>query len=443
MSQIFFSHLDTAGQQQWILDAGCGSAEKSAELAVRYPQPQVVSIDQSTAIRQTAAHFGDVANLHFVQGDVLRPPLLAGVFDQVVNIGVLHHTRSTQAAFDKVADLAEPEGRLFVWLYPREGEDSFLDGLYRQRDRHFAGLGSKLPSPLVMVWCRLYVKMFSNQIKDFLVREHKRNCQIFPPEIYPVFHNRAEMTRSAMFLSFDNVMPRYRFRRGSQEVIGWYETKGFGAPNIMTVMKQNRFWFRGEGVGAVVECSTGDVWGGCAEGFFGGLALDGGGVVLGRVPDVLGRVVVGRVRRRMDRCDALQQPAGLVEVGQGSGVVGAGVVEDDRDLLGAGFSLEQVRCEDCLPDVPVPPVGYGVTFLPVSESAPGKDWDVLRRSTDRSGALPFRGPHAAGPGLVLQAAWPGWSRVPASGRGRVPPRPGSPHARPGCGRARTAADGSA
>ena len=51
----------------------------------------------------------------------------------------------------------------------------------------------------------------------------------------------------------------------------------------------------------------------------------------------------------------------------------------------------------------------------------------------RPGALPFRGLHAAGPGLVLQAAWPGWSRVPASGRGRVPPRPGSPHARPGPG----------
>ncbi|CAM2961963.1 methyltransferase domain-containing protein [Propionibacterium acidifaciens] len=231
MSQTFFSHLDTTERQQWILDAGCGSAEKSAELAVRYPQHQVVAIDQSTAIRQTAARFGDVANLHFVQGDVLRPPLLAGAFNQVISIGVLHHTRSTQAAFDKVADLVEPRGGLFVWLYPREGEDSFWDGLYRQRDHHFAGLGSKLPIPLVMAWCRLYVKMFSNQIKDFLVREHERNCQIFPPEIYPVFHNRAEMIRSAVFLSFDNVMPRYQFRHGSQEVIGWYEAKGFGAPN--------------------------------------------------------------------------------------------------------------------------------------------------------------------------------------------------------------------
>ena len=50
----------------------------------------------------------------------------------------------------------------------------------------------------------------------------------------------------------------------------------------------------------VVECSAGDVWGGCAEGFFGGLVLDGGGVVPGRVPDVPGRVG-GRARTAAGR----------------------------------------------------------------------------------------------------------------------------------------------
>ena len=64
----------------------------------------------------------------------------------------------------------------------------------------------------------------------------------------------------------------------------------------MAVMEQDRFWFRGmEVFGVVVECSAGDVWGGRAEGFFGCLALDGGGVVPGRVPDVPGRVG-GRAR---------------------------------------------------------------------------------------------------------------------------------------------------
>ena len=115
--------------------------------------------------------------------------------------------------------------------------------------------------------------------------------------------------------------------------------------------------------------------------------LNGRGVVPGRVPDVLDRVVVGRVRRRMDRCDAFQQPAGPVEAGQRFRVVGSGVVRDDRDLAGLGFSLEQVQREDCLLGVPVPldrvrrdcSAGWG--------RAPEKDWDVLCRSTDRSGAL--------------------------------------------------------
>ena len=65
----------------------------------------------------------------------------------------------------------------------------------------------------------------------------------------------------------------------------------------LAVMKQDRFWFRGVGVfEVVVEGAAGDVWGGRAEGFSGGLVLDGGDVALGRVPDVLDRVVVGRVR---------------------------------------------------------------------------------------------------------------------------------------------------
>ena len=81
--------------------------------------------------------------------------------------------------------------------------------------------------------------------------------------------------------------------------------------------------------------------------------LNGRDVALGRVPDVLDRVVVGRVRRRMDRCDAFQQPAGPVEAGQRFRVVGSGVVRDDRDLAGLGFVLERVRCEGRLPGVPV------------------------------------------------------------------------------------------
>ena len=131
--------------------------------------------------------------------------------------------------------------------------------------------------------------------------------------------------------------------------------------------------------------------------------LDGGGVVLGRVPDVLGRVVVGRVRRRMDRRDALQQPARLVEAGQRFRVVGSGVVRDDRDLAGLGFALESFQREGRLPGVPVLLGRVRRDFFAGRGEGVGEGLGRLLPVHGRSGALSFRGLHAAGPGLVLGA----------------------------------------
>ena len=85
-----------------------------------------------------------------------------------------------------------------------------------------------------------------------------------------------------------------------------------------------------------------------------GFALDVRDVALGRVPDVLHRIVIGCVRRQMNRRDALQQPAGPVEAGQRSRMVESGVVQDNCDLLCLGFSLEPVQREDRLLSVLVP-----------------------------------------------------------------------------------------
>ena len=201
----------------------------------------------------------------------------------------------------------------------------------------------------------------------------------------------------------------------------------------MAVMEQDRFWFRGAG-----RCSKS--WSNVRPATCGADAprVSSGASCwmvavsfLAAFRTCPAGLVVGHVRRQEDRGDALQQPAGPVEAGQGFRVVGAGVVRDDRDLAGLGFALEPVQREGRPPGVPVLLDRVRRDCSAGRGRASEKDWDVLRRSTDRPGALPFRGLHAAGPGLVLQAAGPGWPRVPASGRGRVPPRPGSPHARPG------------
>ena len=143
--------------------------------------------------------------------------------------------------------------------------------------------------------------------------------------------------------------------------------------------------------------------GGRAEGFFGGLVLNVRDVVLGRVPDVLDRVVVGRVRRQMNRRDALQQLTRLVEAGQRFRMVEAGVVQDNRDLPCPGFALESFQSQDCLLGVLVPLDRVQFDFFAGQRESAEERLGRLLPVHGQLGALPSREPHAASLGLVLQA----------------------------------------
>ena len=70
-------------------------------------------------------------------------------------------------------------------------------------------------------------------------------------------------------------------------------------------------------------------------------------------------------------------------------MVESGVVQDDRDLAGLGFSLESFQRADCLLGVPVPLDRIQFDFLLVNERAPKNDWDVFFRSTDSLVRCPF------------------------------------------------------
>ncbi len=167
--------------------------------------------------------------------------------------------------------------------------------------------------------------------------------------------------------------------------------------------------------------------------------LNGRGVVPGRVPDVLDWVVVGRVRRRMDRCDAFQRPGRAVRPVNAFRVVGSERCQDDA-ILPASASCWAGRCEGRLPGVDSARSGMARLFC-WSGRAPEKDWDVLCRSTDGLVLSSFGGcmrgsrPCArGGPRLPCRIPWSnrvltwvvtsasGQDGLDSSGRGRVPPR---------------------
>jgi SAM-dependent methyltransferase len=215
------------GGDRWILDAGCGSAEKAAELATRYPRAQVVGLDLSDTLAVSQRENAALDNLHFVQGDVHHPPFKPRAIDYIMSIGVLHHTCDTRRAFDAIAELVKPGGGMLLFIYPAAGEDRFWTALYRQRDGLFRGRAHDLPRPVLMGLCHLYMAL------TFLpawvaVRRHARDRRAEFP-FTPARQGLRDFYRAGVFLSFDNLMPPYQHRHARDEVVGWYRARGFAA----------------------------------------------------------------------------------------------------------------------------------------------------------------------------------------------------------------------
>jgi len=98
-----------------VLDAGCGMgrfAEVCADAGA-----DVHAVDLSRAVEAAAANLRGRSNVRVYQADIMNLPFADGSFDFVYSIGVLHHTPSTRAAFERLPRLLKPGGQLAVWVY--------------------------------------------------------------------------------------------------------------------------------------------------------------------------------------------------------------------------------------------------------------------------------------------------------------------------------------
>lgn len=105
-----------------VLDAGCGTGQLTNFLALS--RRTVVGLDFCLASLRLAAGFAGhyaIADAHFVQGDLLHPPLRTGAFASVVSLGALHHTADPGRAFTALTDVLAPGGHLVLGLYNRYG----------------------------------------------------------------------------------------------------------------------------------------------------------------------------------------------------------------------------------------------------------------------------------------------------------------------------------
>jgi len=116
--------LDRTGQyfptHPEILIAGCGTGQHSLSTASRFSNSSVLAVDLSLsslsyAIRKTQE--SAIANINYLQADILELHKLDRQFDLIESAGVLHHMAEPLAGWKVLVDLLRPRGLMKIGLY--------------------------------------------------------------------------------------------------------------------------------------------------------------------------------------------------------------------------------------------------------------------------------------------------------------------------------------
>ena len=103
-----------------VLIAGCGTGYEATDLARMDPGLAVTAVDLSRAslafARRKADELG-VANIRFVQGDILALAALGERFDVATSTGVLHHMADPDAGLASIVGVLRPRGVVRLALY--------------------------------------------------------------------------------------------------------------------------------------------------------------------------------------------------------------------------------------------------------------------------------------------------------------------------------------
>jgi SAM-dependent methyltransferase len=188
----------TDGRHQAILDAGCGSAVFSFELARRHPEATVVGVDTDAdlvARAQEIAGRAGLRNCSFQQGDVTALGF-NGAFDLALSVDNLEHVVDDVGAMRTLWQALRPGGTLVVhvpgyerrWLLLRRRVNFDVPGHVRPGYRADE-LVSKLGAAGFEVSTHSYtygmLETFTNNVSYLITGADQRNKLLYAA-VFPV-----------------------------------------------------------------------------------------------------------------------------------------------------------------------------------------------------------------------------------------------------------------
>ena len=202
-----------------VLDAGCGSGRLTC-LVGEHGASAVIGVDIIDAVDEAFERARDTPNVHIVQANLFRLPLRTRSFDLVWSNGVIHHTPDARAAHAALAEMVQPGGLLYVWVYAKR-----FNPFRFTKDVLDALRVTRLPTPVLLRISRAFA-----YVSVGLHSGYKLVRAVPPLRPRTRWAKRTMRRRTVDELSLtwlDALSPAYDSRHSEAEVIGWFERLGF------------------------------------------------------------------------------------------------------------------------------------------------------------------------------------------------------------------------
>ena len=224
--------------KRMVLEAGTGLGGDAARFA-RLSEATVVGLDLSESIVTAQREFGAAENLHYVQADLLRPPLPAEAFDFISADQVVHHTPDAEAAVRSLARLLAPGGVLAFYVYKVKAPlREYADDYIRERttkmsvdecmqfSESMSELGRKLSDLGATITLERDIPLLGIPAGEHDVQ------RLFYWHFLKCFWNDDFSPNLNDLVNFDWYHPPYASRHTEDEVRGWCDSLGLGIEHL-------------------------------------------------------------------------------------------------------------------------------------------------------------------------------------------------------------------